>query len=273
MKTILSIILIFTVAGLSAQNQLPDFKVTDMGNNRNRISWVNPFGKSLIQLNIQRSTDSISYRTFYSSLSPDLVQNGIVDEALPTIFYRIFYVVDGGLYFFTKAMQAGAETKGRENLDVMEPDEQDDLPIAVNLLLMITVRDKDSVLTTLPYPEFLDYKDSILNKTRDTLFALNKNEVIIKYFDPESQWIPSSFIFTNKKGYVQIQLPKAGKANYRIDFFDAQKKKIFQLKNIAEPVLVLDKINFRHAGWFYFELYENNELIEKSKFFLQEDIY
>ncbi len=273
MKTILSIILFFVVMSLSAQNQLPNFKVTDMGNNRNRISWENPFGKNLIQLNIQRSTDSVSYRTFYSSISPELAQNGIVDEALPTIYYRIFYVVDGGLYFFTKAMQAAAETVGRENLDVLEQDESEALPIAVNVLLIITVRDKDSVLTQLHYPQFLDFKDSILTKTRDTLFAINKEEVIIKYFDPESQWIPSSFIFTNKKGYVQIQLPKAGTANYRIDFFDAQKKKIFQLKNILEPFLVLDKINFRHAGWFYFELYENNQVIEKSKFFVQEDIY
>lgn len=273
MKTILSIILFNVVVSLSAQSPLPNFKVTDMGNNRNKISWVNPFGKNIIQLNIQRSTDSVSYRTFYSSLSPELAQNGIVDEAVPTLYYRIFYVVDGGLYFFTKAMQASAETNGRENLDVLEPDDVDSSTLAVNVLLIVTVRDKDSILTKLPYPEFLDYKDSILKNTRDTIFAINKEEVIIKYFDPESQWIPSSFIFTNKKGYVQIQLPKAGKANYRIDFFDAQKKKIFQLKNIVEPVLVLDKINFRHAGWFYFELYENNELIEKSKFFLQEDIY
>lgn len=269
MKTVLSIILCITTISLYAQQPLPNFKVVDMGNNRNQISWVNPFGKNLIQLNVQRSTDSISFRTFYSSLSPDLSQNGIIDESIPTLYYRIFYVVEGGLYFFTKAIQPGEETNGRENLDDMENDE----PIAVNVLLIITVRDKDSVIAKLPYPEFIDFKDSILNKTKDTLYSVNKQEVMIRYFDPESQWTPSSFIFTNKKGYVQIQLPKAGQANYRIDFFDAAKKKIFQVKNLNEPVLILDKINFRHAGWFHFEIYENNQLLEKNKFFLQEDVY
>lgn len=269
MKSVLSIILCIITVNVFAQKPLPDFKVVDMGNNRNRISWVNPFGKNLIQLNIQRSSDSISFRTFYSSLSPELPQNGIIDESIPTLYYRIFYVVDGGLYFFTKAIQPGEETIGRENLDDLETDE----PVALNVLLIITIRDKDSIIAQLPYPEFIDFKDSILTKTRDTLYSVNRQDVMIRYFDPESQWTPSSFIFTNKKGYVQIQLPKVTQAAYRIDFFDATKKKIFQVKNVREPVLILDKINFRHAGWFYFEIYENNQLLEKNKFFLQEDIY
>ena len=33
----------------------------------------------------------------------------------------------------------------------------------------------------------------------------------------------------------------------------------------------MEKVNFLHAGWFYFNLYENNNLIEKSKFFIQKE--
>jgi hypothetical protein len=270
----------FICSSLAAQQKLLEFKVVDLGNNRNRISWVNPFGKNLIQLNVQKSRDSISFRTFYSAIDPGQLQNGIVDEALPDLYYRMFYVLDGGIWFFTDTKQPGAETTGRDNIDnLSEKDIRErelmgktDGDAYVNVLLMITVRDKDSILAHLPYPEFIDFKDSILSKTKDTLFALNREEVMIRYFDPESVWTPSSFIFTNRKGYVQIQMPEVGKANYRIDFFDATKKKIFQMKTIKEQVYILDKVNFRHAGWFYFEIYENNQLLEKNKFFIQEDL-
>ena len=34
---------------------------------------------------------------------------------------------------------------------------------------------------------------------------------------------------------------------------------------------VLDKTNFVHAGWFTYELYEDEKLKEKNKFQLQKD--
>ena len=38
-----------------------------------------------------------------------------------------------------------------------------------------------------------------------------------------------------------------------------------------ETALTLDKTNFYHAGWFTFELYNDEKLVEKHKFYLAKD--
>ena len=48
-------------------------------------------------------------------------------------------------------------------------------------------------------------------------------------------------------------------------------KKLFTINNIPESDLVIDKANFIHAGWFRFELYENEKLKERNKVLLQRD--
>ena len=108
-KFSITVFLVIFVLHAGAQNALPDFSLDSIGKNRTRISWSNPFGTGLIQMNIQSSTDSIrNFRTFFSSPSPQLPQNGIVDNRVYSgrMFYRIFYVVTGGTYFFTKSKTA-----------------------------------------------------------------------------------------------------------------------------------------------------------------------
>jgi hypothetical protein len=46
---------------------------------------------------------------------------------------------------------------------------------------------------------------------------------------------------------------------------------LFELKNINEPALTLDKTNFLHSGWFKFELYNDEKLVEKNKFYLAKE--
>ncbi len=81
-------------------------------------------------------------------------------------------------------------------------------------------------------------------------------------------WIPSSFIYTNKEGYVFINLLDAKQRKYRIKFLEEDGSVLFELKNVKETALTLDKANFYHAGWFNFELYNDEKLLEKNKFYL-----
>jgi len=81
-------------------------------------------------------------------------------------------------------------------------------------------------------------------------------------------WVPSHFVYTNKEGYVFINLPDAGQKKYRIKIFEGDGNLLFELKNIKETALTLDKANFYHAGWFNFELYSDEKLIEQNKFYL-----
>lgn len=113
---------------------------------------------------------------------------------------------------------------------------------------------KDAAVTVLPvngreYPE------------------VKKSEVVIKKPD----YVPSFYVYTNKDGYVFINLPDAEKQKYRIKFFEEDESFLFELKNIRQAGLTLDKANFMHAGWFYFELYNDEKLLEKHKFYLSKD--
>lgn len=85
------------------------------------------------------------------------------------------------------------------------------------------------------------------------------------------EYVPSVYVYTNGDGYVFVNLPDADKKKYRIRFYEADNTFLFELKNINEAALTIDKANFYHSGWFHFELYNDDKLIEKNKFFLARD--
>ena len=113
-------------------------------------------------------------------------------------------------------------------------------------------------------------------------FRLNKNGWIDRVRDSvnygikqgipkRSDFVPSFFVYTNKDGYLFINLPDAEKKKYHIKFYEEDETLLFELKNIKEPALTLDKTNFLHAGWFKFELYNDEKLVEKNRFYLAKD--
>ena len=58
---------------------------------------------------------------------------------------------------------------------------------------------------------------------------------------------------------------------FSIKFFDEDNTLLFELKEVKEKDFKIDKTNFYHAGWFKFELYEGEKLLEKHKFYLEKD--
>ena len=102
---ILLVFLIVIYQKGNAQSALPDFSVKELSQGKIQISWINPYS-NCIQLAVQRSSDSINnFRTIFSSQSPELPANGFVDNRLflqTKTYYRIFYVLKGGAYFFSK---------------------------------------------------------------------------------------------------------------------------------------------------------------------------
>ncbi len=123
---------------------------------------------------------------------------------------------------------------------------------------------------------FRKFKDSIATKTKDTLFTNADNRVDIHSYRPrviqkKTADNISGAVYINAKGYVAIHLPLAKSHRFRISFFDGDDKHLFDIKTIKETDLVLDKTNFIHAGWFAYELYEDDVLKEKNRFFLQKE--
>ncbi len=269
MKRVAGIIFGFLLANqVFAQDTLPKFSVIERSK-KVLISWINPY-ESVIQLNVQRSYDSLrNYRTIYSATSPQLVQNGFSEPVQPNAksYYRIFYVLDGGAYFFTPARLAVPDTEAR----IILKDNSSNNGLVSKNIQTVKITTRGAIVANVVVADFNRFKDSILRQTKDTLISINDSTVELRNFIAKEVWKPSMFVFTNKDGYLHISLTDATRKKYHLKFFEENGTPLFEISHIKDPQLTLDKSNFEHAGWFIFELFEENKLKEKNKFYLPKD--
>jgi hypothetical protein len=234
-KLVLPLFLIITFyCQLHAQDTLPKFSVQNAGNNRIIVSWTNQF-TNIRQISIQRSFDSLSnFKTILTVPDPTTPQNGYVDAKATNdhMFYRIYILLERGMFFFSQPKRPGAPTPDRNGF-------------------------------TLP----LDRVDKIWNGVDS---VTNPNFGVVNNNKPNT-FHASLHVYTYSDGYVRINLPDDEDKKYGIKFFEEDDSFLFELKDIKTRTFKIDKTNFYHAGWFKFELYENGKLIEKHKFFLEKD--
>lgn len=84
-------------------------------------------------------------------------------------------------------------------------------------------------------------------------------------------FVPSRHVYTGKDNNIIISLPDLSRNKYTIKFYDENGDFLFELKKIPESYLILDKSNFRHAGLFIFEIYNNKIIVERHKFYIPKD--
>ncbi|MFC4233564.1 hypothetical protein ACFOW1_16805 [Parasediminibacterium paludis] len=252
-----------------AQDTLPKFSARDIGREKILISWTNPF-PNCIQLAVQRSFDSTKYfTTIYSAVSPELPQNGFTDAKMPAgvkVYYRIFYVLEGGAYFFSVSKPIGTSNKpGAATLPVKEvPKVKDN-----KRYIKIYNRDKPTDVIELEISQYKKYKDSITTKTKDTIFTVSEDAVMLKPYIPKPTWKPSIYIYTNTKGSVDMHFPSVKQHKYKVVFYEEDGTELYTIKQVKEADLTIDYGNFPHAGWYHFDIYEDDKLKEKNKFQLQ----
>lgn len=115
-------------------------------------------------------------------------------------------------------------------------------------------------------PDKTTTTEPVIEKIKDTMATTVKRPVIKK-----PDFVPSFYVYTKSDGYVFINLPDADRKKYHIKFYEEDNNFLFELKNIKESALTLDKTNFIHSGWFRFELYDDDKLVEKNKFYLPKE--
>jgi hypothetical protein len=249
---------------LHAQGNL-NMAISKLADDKVRIEWQNPYDDSIVQINVQRSWDSArNFMTIFVPLSPELPVNGYVDQTdgYNARYYRIFYVLADGRFFFTKSKR---NSTGSDFTSEIPEDK------AADKNFLIVIHDDDTVIAQLNYDGYKRFRDSIVNYTRDTLYSLTDADVLIRYYNNNIRWIPSTHIFTTTDGYVQVYLTDALQKNYHLRFYDEFHKLLFTIQHIPEPQFLLDKTDFLHAGWFYFELLEDNKVRERNKFYIPKD--
>jgi hypothetical protein len=244
----------------AAQETLPGITVKNIGG-QIIVSWVNNYKTPVANISIQRSYDSLkNYSTIGSVLNPLNIENGYADVKPPynKMYYRVFVSFEGGKYEFSKVARPIKE---------MMPETAVVPDTATN--------NTTSTVTTEPVNPFL-VKDNWIAKpngkseikssgiiTKPALPPLETNTEIITY--------PSRRIFTNKDNAVIITLANAETKKYTVKFFDEKEVLLFELNKITESFLVIEKVNFKHAGWFYFEVYDGAKLIERNRFYVPKD--
>ena len=289
---------------LRAQDTLPRFSATARGPGKTLISWHNRF-RIVTQISIQRSTDSLrNFTTLLTVPDPRLPENGAMDNNAihPNFYYRLFIVLDNGKYIFTPSRRPHSQSEEAvvtiQKEKEEEPEESVARAAAGNRLLVIPpaserskirtptaihslpeltlsntlyVRKGDSLIGRLSGTRVQSFRDSLLQKTKDTLVFIDGDTLMIKPFVAKEVYRASQYIYAGKYGNIHVSLPEAPKRHYAVKFFDEDDKLLFELSEIRDPDLTLDKTNFRHSGWFRFELYDGDQLKEKNKFFIPKE--
>ena len=212
------------------------------------VSWINRYPNAH-QVTIQRSKDSLkNFITIFSLPDPSLHKYNYTDEKAPndSMFYRIFILIEGTNYFFSGSKKPVKDT-------------------TKEVTVLKTINIKGFEIKNQEEKKKQEDDKSVVDKKTD---AQPKEEkpVVKKYV-----WAPSVYVFTADDGNISIVCPDYKTKKYTIRFFEENDTSLFELHEVKESPLLMDKVNFLHSGWFKFELYENGQLIEKNKFLITRD--
>ena len=224
-----------SAAKVNAQKILPGITVKNFGG-KIIVSWQNAFTQNVTNILIQRSYDSLkNYTTIGTVLNPQSRENGYSDVNPPytKMYYRVSISFEGGDYIISHP------ERPEKNIPVLNSSDNSN---------NIKIIENDTRYPWQANPS----SDSIV------LIAPPGKENEITY--------PSERIFTSRDNNIVIHLKDAASKKYSAKFFDDKDSLLFELAKLNDEYLIIERVNFRHAGWFHFEIYDAGKLVEKNKF-------
>ncbi|RYY65353.1 MAG: hypothetical protein EOO13_17330 [Chitinophagaceae bacterium] len=235
MKKCFLLLLLFISASdlLQAQEILPGISVRN-ANGKIIVSWRNEYQKPVTTINIQRSYDSLAnYTTIGSVLNPQNKENGYADLAAPygRMYYRVFIAFEGGSYILSTPSKPGKDT--------------------------------GTYAATVKYPWQVDPNADPNLNVPPVNIPVTPTSPAIPY--------PSKWVFTARDNNVVIYLPDVETKKYSVKFFDELDTPLFELNNLKDDYLIIEKVNFKKSGWYHFELLESGKTVERNRFFIGKD--
>ena len=256
----------FLFGRLYGQAILPDFTIKNT-NGAISVFWLNQYPIRVNGISVQRSFDSTkNFTSIASVFNPQNTVNGFTDVNPPynKMYYRLFIGFDTGIYILTEAKKPEIHTVIDYSKLIIEINALYEKNI---LLQQERVRAQHAAALALAAkkPAVKNSKTvapRVVKPRVDEVDMAIINEVIT---------YPSKRVFTDNDDNIVIKLPSAKANNYAIRFFTEDYKPLFVLKNITEDYLIVEKVNFSHAGWFIFEIFKNDLLYEENKFYIPKD--
>ncbi|HEY4287663.1 MAG TPA: hypothetical protein VGN00_11240 [Puia sp.] len=89
--------------------------------------------------------------------------------------------------------------------------------------------------------------------------------------DTVQEHAASGYVRRAANGDLVITVPQTPSGRYKIRFFDEGNALLFEIRQIRDPLLIVEKYNFEHAGQFRYELYRDSFLVEKSSFAIRRE--
>lgn len=90
------------------------------------------------------------------------------------------------------------------------------------------------------------------------------------WLGPAEERIASRYVRREKNSSLRIVVPFS-RGRYRIRFFDQREQFLFEIGHIRDSLLIVEKMNFLHAGLFQYELFKDDVLVEKNSFIIKTD--
>ena len=250
---IISLVWLTNVFG---QDTLPKVSVKNISN-QIIISWKNNYGAKVSVINIQRSKDSLkNFVTIGSVLNPLNKENGYVDRKVnaANMFYRVFVAFEGGTYLFSVAHRPFADTLYNQE--------------TARLKKATLFSETETVISVIPETANNSSSAGVTEQVSDENFDNFLPKIKLPKIVVSTGFVPSKYIFTNKENNLILNLQDAETLKYSLKFFDDKNLQIFEIKKVSEPYLLIEKVNFLHTGWFYYELFEDGLFLEKYKFYI-----
>ncbi len=244
----------FSHERLFSQATLPDFTLKNT-NGRINILWLNQYPAHVNGISIQRSYDSLkNFSSIASVINPQNKINGFTDENPPYqhMYYRLFIGFDTGNYIFTASKRPEPNTTIDYSSIIAE----------INALYE-KANQMQSGKEKKPGKAGKATRSTSLKKNNpatDTVAAVAKPPA------------PSKWIYTDKSFNIVISLPDVLANKYRVKFFTEDNRSLFELRQVSDEYSTLEKVNFKNAGWYKFEIYKDEMLFEENRIFIPKDV-
>lgn len=213
---------------------------------------------------MQRSYDSTkNFFSIASILNPQNSVNGFTDSLAPynKMYYRLFIGFDTGVYLLTASKRPEVNTVIDYTKLIQE----------INALYEKNIQLQEEKVRL---QKELEIARAAKNKNKpaakNAKAKAKKPEVTEVSEEIISQVItfPSKRIFTDKDNNVVTRLFNVKANKYVIRFLTEDYKLLFEIKNPPDDYFVIEKVNFIHGGWYQFEIYKNEFLLEENKFYI-----